>query len=159
MTFISNNIFIDSKFDRYILCSSMLFSINQAHQAHYRNYCLTPIPFSFWSIMPFIWLLHTVIINHDVWIKYTLLFLVGTLITHLIKVYLISQFQHGSSNPVRDLQQTIGFLYLRKTLPNQDLNSGLLEIFFNKRLLYHRSFLALCIVIVFGKLKLQITSG
>ena len=65
-----------------------------------------------------------VIINHDVWIKYTEPFSVGTLITHIIKVYLICVFQHGCSNPVRDSSRKIVFLYKRKTLPYQDLNSG-----------------------------------
>ena len=65
-----------------------------------------------------------IIINHNVWIQYTISFSVETLITHIIKVYLISVFQHGSSNPVRDTSQTIVFLCWRKTLPNRDLNSG-----------------------------------
>ena len=39
-----------------------------------------------------------IIINHNVWIKYTILFSVGTSINHIIKVYLVSVFQPGSSN-------------------------------------------------------------
>ena len=57
-----------------------------------------------------------VIINRDVWIKYTITFSAGTLITHIIKVYLVSVFQHGSSCPVRDSSQTIVFLYLENTI-------------------------------------------
>ena len=64
-----------------------------------------------------------VIINHNVWIKYTISFSVGTLITNIIKVYLISVFQHGSSNTLQDSSRKIVFLYLRKTLPNRELNS------------------------------------
>ena len=36
---------------------------------------------------------------------------VGTLITIIFKVYLISMFQHGSSNPVHDSSHTIVNLY------------------------------------------------
>ena len=45
---------------------------------------------------------HSCDYNHSVWIKCTISFPVETLITHIIKVYLINRFQHGSSNPVRD---------------------------------------------------------
>ena len=68
-----------------------------------------------------------VIINRNVWIKFTISFSVGTLITHIIKVYRISVFQHGSSNPVRDSSQKNVFIYQRKPIPNQNLNSGPLE--------------------------------
>ena len=43
--------------------------------------------------------------------RISLQFSVGTLITHIIRVYLISMFQHGSSNPARDSSWKIVFLY------------------------------------------------
>ena len=61
----------------------------------------------------------------------------------IIKVYLISMFQHCSSNAVRNSLQTIGFLYYRKTLANQDLNWN----FFNKSPLYNLSYFSLLIVL------------
>ena len=59
-----------------------------------------------------------VIINHNVWIKYTKSFSVWILITNLIKVYLMSVFQHGSSNIVQDSSQKLFFSN------NKDLDSG-----------------------------------
>ena len=49
-----------------------------------------------------------VIINHDVCINHTISFSVDTLITHIIKVHMISVFQHASSNPVRDISERKG---------------------------------------------------
>ena len=46
------------------------------------------------------------------------------------KVFLISVFQHGSSNPVRDSSLKIVYLYLRKNLPNQDFYSGPFDLDF-----------------------------
>ena len=53
--------------------------------------------------------------NHGLF--YAISFSVRTLITHVLKVYLISVFQPGCSNPVWDSSQTIIFLFQRKNPP------------------------------------------
>ena len=73
----------------------------------YSNLATIPLKFYYWDCGTS---------NNDVWIKYTISLSVGTLITHTIKVYQMSVFQHVCSNPVRDSTWKLFFSVKEKTL-------------------------------------------